>query len=221
MPQPKHFVILIHGLWKSSFSMRRMAKAVKRAGFIPLNRTYPTGWRRVTDLADTVDRFARAKGCYDPSAQLSLITHSCGGLIARAYATAFHPPNLRRIVTIAPPNHGAELADMTRPHPFLGLLLHHGVGREIGVGPEAIYRKLPEAIPAEVGIIAGGTGTEEGFLSRLGEDNDGRVTVSSTRLPSAKDFVVLPCWHTYMPTATEVIAQAVAFLKDGKFSRTR
>jgi len=219
-PPRRHFVVVIHGLWKTSVSMRRMARALKESGFLPLNRSYPTGWQSVMKLASTVDRFARAKGCYQSDADLSLVTHSCGGLIARAYATAFRPPNLRRIVTIAPPNQGAILADMVRPHPFRGILLKHGVGREIGVGAEAVYRKLPEEIPAEVGIIAGGLGTSEGFLPLLNEDNDGRVTVASTKLPCAEDFIVLPCRHTSMPAVPEVIAQAIAFLKEGRFSRS-
>ena len=220
MSDSKHFVILIHGLWKSSFSMRRMARALRRSGFTPLNRSYPTGWRGVMALAHSVNRFARARGCYEPDAELSLVTHSCGGLIARAYATTFRPTNLRRIVTIAPPNHGARLADIARPHPLRGILLRNGVGREIGVGPEAVCHTLDETIPAEVGIIAGGSGTADGFLPLLEEDNDGRVTVASTKLPCARDFIVLPYWHTSMPAVPEVIEQAIAFLREGRFKRT-
>ena len=47
----------------------------------------------------------------------------------------------------------------------------------------------------EFGIIAGGRGDGKGFLPDLKEDNDGMLSVSTTRLAAQADFLVVPVIH--------------------------
>ena len=44
-------------------------------------------------------------------------------------------------------------------------------------------------------VIAGGVGRSPGINPLLKVDNDGIVTVESTRLPEASDFLRLPVYH--------------------------
>ena len=74
------------------------------------------------------------------------------------------------------------------------------------------------AIPqCEFGIIAGGRGDERGFNPLLTGDDDGVVTVSSTRLAGAADFLVLPVSHTFLMRNRQVLDCTLRFLEHGFF----
>ena len=48
---------------------------------------------------------------------------------------------------------------------------------------------------------------------------DGLVTVEATKLEGMSDFIVIRTGHSFMRYDHEVARQAVAFLRDGRFSR--
>ena len=70
----------------------------------------------------------------------------------------------------------------------------------------------------DVGIIAGEVAINPVFGKVLAGKNDGAVTVESAKLEGMHDFVVVPYSHTIMLWRDEVIQQALAFLREGKFS---
>ena len=57
------------------------------------------------------------------------------------------------------------------------------------------------------------------LFADLNADHDGTVLVEETKLPGAKDHIVLNTSHTSMLFSPEVAQQAVAFLRDGRFER--
>jgi hypothetical protein len=69
----------------------------------------------------------------------------------------------------------------------------------------------------EFGIIAGGRGGERGYNPLVPGDNDGVVSVASTRLAGAADFAVLPALHTFMMNDAKVQEYTLRFLQHGYF----
>jgi hypothetical protein len=71
----------------------------------------------------------------------------------------------------------------------------------------------------ELGVIAG-TDSMNPLLSQfLSGPNDGKVSVSSTKVEGMSDFISLPTTHTFMMSNEAVIVQATYFLMNGRFEQ--
>ncbi|MEZ5950005.1 MAG: hypothetical protein R3C12_12485 [Planctomycetaceae bacterium] len=69
------------------------------------------------------------------------------------------------------------------------------------------------------GIIAGGRGGHTwGFNPLLPGDDDGTVTVASTRLDGASDFLLVPTLHMGLMRYPVAMQAIVNFLDKGRFS---
>src|SRR6185437_12321930 len=89
-------------------------------------------------------------------------------------------PRIKRMVMLAPPNHGAERAKALADSDLFGIVLGESAV-QLGAGWAGIEPKL--ATPTfEFGIIAGGRGDNKGYLSGVTGDNDGILSVATTRL---------------------------------------
>jgi hypothetical protein len=143
-----------------------------------------------------------------------------GGIIVRAAvaAGALRPELVRRVVMLAPPNHGSELADRLREFTIFRLATGPA-GQQIGTGEHSVPLRLP-APPFEVGIIAGRRNDNPVFSRILdGMESDGKVTVQSARLDGMRDLVVVDRSHTFLMWAADVLTQTFTFLETGQFQR--
>ncbi|MDJ0740823.1 MAG: alpha/beta fold hydrolase [Gammaproteobacteria bacterium] len=206
-------VILLHGMAQTSLSMLPMAHDLERAGYRVRNIGYPT---RPHDVAELAERYLKpaiaASGTRQP---VHLVTHSLGGILARWYLQDHDLPTGSRIVMLAPPNHGSEVADVVRHWPpyrwFMG-----AVGQQLGTGADGIVRQL-EPVCAEVGVIAGRRSIQPWFSWLLPGDDDGAVSVASTRLDEMRDFIVVDASHTLLMFNGKVRRQVRHFLRHGSF----
>ena len=55
-----------------------------------------------------------------------------------------------------------------------------------------------------------------GFPARV---SDGTVSVAETVVPGMVDFLTMPTTHTFMIWSKQIMEQAVAFLRNGRFER--
>lgn len=117
---------------------------------------------------------------------------------------------------LGPPNKGSEIVDQTSD--WIGFDLLNGVaGASLHTGPDSIPNQLGP-LTFEVGIIAGNQSISPFFSNLIEDDNDGKVSINSTKVEGMADHIVLPVTHTFMMNDTAVFKQILAFLKNGAFN---
>jgi pimeloyl-ACP methyl ester carboxylesterase len=208
---------VLHGMARSSRSMASIARDLRGAGYRVTSVDYPTG---PLDVAGLVRAFvAPAIAACPESVPIHVVTHSLGGLLIRAYLQDQRLPAGSRIVMLAPPNHGSEVADRVRGWPLYRWWMGP-VGQQLGTGPDGIARYLGP-VDAEIGIIAANRSLQPWFSRYLPGPDDGAVSVASTRLPEMRDFLVVAASHSLLMFDREVRRQVLHFLAKGHFERPR
>jgi triacylglycerol lipase len=217
-PDTRETVVLLHGLGLNRFAMARVACALRRDGYRVINASYPSRSIPLEQLAaDWLPALLRAQNI-DTAARLHFVTHSMGGILLRLYLRDHTPPHLGRIVMLAPPNHGSEVADRLRTNPFFRLFTGYN-GHRLGTGPDSLPRQLGP-LHADLGIIAGDRSLNPLFSTWIGRPSDGKVSIESTRLTGMRDHLVVPISHTWLQWRTPVIAQIKTYLRTGNFTHT-
>ncbi len=212
-------VVLLHALARSSVSMSSMARYLSKSGYIVVNQGYPTTRKSITALAEeNVATMVSECQKHKPT-KINFVTHSIGGVILRAYLQHSKLPNLGRVVMLAPPNHGSQLADILQ-HNLLFQIIVGPAGQELTTHKNSVPNSLTQPIHYQVGVIAGNFSFNPLMKRVFHGENDGKVAVSSTRIKGMKDFIVLPVSHTFMTSNKLVIKEVGNFLKNGKFDQT-
>ena len=207
--------VCLHGFLRTGASMWVIAQALRRSGYQAV--ALPTFGYHLKPLPVHAERTAKLLNVLTErqlNTSIDIVTHSYGGLLARATLASSTCPDVRRVVMLSPPNKGAEMA----AHVRRWLPVHR-----LGWDPlQQLLPGCPLALPApartEVGVLTGGTGTR-GFTAWLGEDNDGKVRVDEAKLTGSTDFHVIPVRHSCMPFSPTSIAQVLTFLEHGRFDR--
>lgn len=215
---PVDGVVLLHGLGRTSGSMSLLERRVAKAGFRTFSIRYPSTSQPLPAIAERLDpemrRFADTL-----DGRIHLITHSLGGLVARALLTRQKPDNLGRVVMLAPPHGGSEWVDMLERTRLAARILGPNSQYLVTRRASDLDRHLGE-IDYEVGIIAGDRPIDRliaPFLMRA--PHDGKVSVASTKIAGMTDHLTLPVGHPLMPFHPRVARQVIYFLKSGTFAR--
>lgn len=206
-------VVLVHGLWMSGFELRVLKHRLEADGQLrAVAFSYPSLTGSMSDHVRGLLDFAKSLAV----PELHFVGHSLGGLvILRALQlTDDLPPG--RAVLLGTPSQGSKAAQgVARIVPFGKALLGAAVNAEC-----VEFEAREWAGHRDVGVIAGSMGLGLGRLfADLNADHDGTVLVEETRLPGAKDHIVLGTSHTGMLFSGEVAEQAEWFLRTGSFRR--
>jgi triacylglycerol lipase len=207
-------VVLLHGLVLNAYSMKKLAAGLEDAGYRTCRVNYPSRDYPIDTLA--VRLLPGIRRCFPrDTVPVHFVTHSLGGILARRLETLEGAPRIGRVVMIAPPNRGSEVAESLAGTRFLR---HWGgpAGGELGTDSSSAPNRLgPPSF--EFGVIAATRSVEPWFSAMIPGRDDGKVAVENTKLEGMRDFVEIPSTHTLVLWTDETVRQTVMFLKEGRF----
>jgi len=207
-------VILLHGLGRTSRSMRTMEKNLVQHGYRPVNINYPSTAHPVETLADCVAQQIR-QACPAEEVKIHFVTHSLGGIIVRYLHKKGLVNNIGRVVMLCPPNRGSELVDFFSKSVFFRSG-YGPAGRQLGTGPDSLPNRLGP-VDFEVGVIAGTRSLNPLYSYLIPGRDDGKVSVDRSGVAGMADFITVPHTHTFIMNSPEVVRQTLFFLKNGGF----
>lgn len=209
----KPLVVLLHGLARGHGSMAKLGGYLRKHGFETWSQTYPSRNHSIAYLASALtEQLVDVAG----DRPLHAVTHSMGGIVVRH----LQDPRLRwsRIVMLAPPNRGSQLAASMVRNPLFRFF-YGPAALELG---EASGWPMP---PAPFAVIAG---TRSLALSNVtswtvgrrfppGVKNDGTVAVEETKLDQMAAFAEVDATHTWIMNSEHVRHLIVTYLSEGSF----
>jgi pimeloyl-ACP methyl ester carboxylesterase len=216
-PRHRDGVVLLHGISRTSRSLRRMQTAIEAAGFVTSNLGYASRRKSLEALAEDIHP-AICRFAHGIEGSIHFVGHSMGGLLARAYIAKHRPERLGRVVMLGTPNGGSEIADRLKN--FFAYRAYFGpAGQQLGTQRNPATQAILPRVDYPVGIIAGNRSVYPiASALPLPRPNDGRVSVKNTKLDGMTDHIVIGASHPWMVRDRFAIEQTIAFLRDGRFN---
>jgi len=209
------YVILLHGLGRTPLSMKRLEWSLKRENYRVINAAYPSTRISIQDAADHYLDDVLKNQTTDRTVKIHFVAHSLGGIVLRQYLSNHQIENLGRVVMLAPPSQGSELAERLKNN-RLYRLATGPAGQQLGPAESSLPKQLgpPEF---EFGIIAGDRSLNPLFSLWIPGPDDGKVSVRSTQLCGMADFLLVHKSHTWMAWSKQVSRAVAQFLRTGCF----
>jgi pimeloyl-ACP methyl ester carboxylesterase len=205
-------VIVLHGLGRSDKSVNQLRRHFEQAGYVAIAMNYPS---LRANLEQNGEYLHQVIDSLEGVETIHLVGFSMGGIVIRQCLSEYETPKLGRVVFIGSPHQGAELA--TRFKDWWAFKTIAGpAGQELATAPYGIAPDLP-APECEFGIIAGCRGVEDGYNPLIPGDDDGMVSLETTRLAGANDFMTVHAMHTRLVHTPAVFEAATRFLEEGRF----
>jgi pimeloyl-ACP methyl ester carboxylesterase len=192
-------VSLIHGFLANPCMLAVLSRRLDDCGYLPK----PWGYR---DMRNSIlvhaESFARELEALDADRAVGtvhLVTHSMGGIVARAALDRYRPRKLGRIVMLAPPNRGSFVAD--RMAATVGHLFRPVA--ELTTSADSLVNSLGMPRDVDVGVIAA--------------TRDALVAPESTRPAVPHAHASVPCLHSSLLFRRDAAQLVATFLATGGF----
>ena len=198
-PNREH-VVLVHGYLANTLMLSYMRHRLRSLGFYTQAWGY---WNMQCSIVRHAERFANDLTNLDADPVVStihLVTHSMGGIIARAALARFRPNKLGRFVMLAPPNRGSFVA--TAVGKVLGGILRPIA--ELSTAENSFVNSLSMPSNLEIGVIAA--------------NRDALVSLESTRPAVPHAHITLPCRHSSLLFRRDCADLVAIFLQTGLFA---
>jgi triacylglycerol lipase len=215
-PAAGDYVILLHGLGRTPISMKRLEWYLKKENYRVINVPYPSTRVSIEDAAEHwLDPILKTQTT-DPSVKIHFVAHSLGGIVLRQYLSNHKIDNLGRVVMLAPPNQGSELAQRLKNN-CLYRMATGPAGQQLGMDDASLPKKLGP-VHFDLGVIAGDRSLNPIFSSWIPGPDDGKVSIHSTEIDGMEDFLLVHKTHTWMMWSSQVTAAVSDFLRTGRFA---
>jgi len=209
-------VVCTHGLWAHGVGMYLIKRHLEREfGMRAFVFSYPSVTNTLDENAGLLARYLEDNDIE----QTHFVGHSLGGLVILRMLANRYSEVPGRIVCVGSPLCGSRSASLLRAKNWGEHLLGASVLQGTVESPAQEWAS-DVTRRREIGSIAGSVPLGVGHITgRFGEPNDGTVTVAETRLPGARDHIVLPVTHTGLLLSRNAADQIGSFLRRGEFLR--
>lgn len=206
-------VVILHGIARSNSHMKKLAVYLEKDGYDVINLNYPSTTYKIEELTEIINEKISKRVTDDK--KIHFVGYSMGGLMVRALIHKYNYKNLGKVVQLAPPNQGSEVADFVKNFwPYRKIF---GPAGQQLVTDQSATKHLFGEVSYELGIIAGNATIDPISSLIIPGENDGKVSVKRTKLVGMKDHIVVRVSHTFFPSSKEVQKQTLHFLNYGKF----
>ena len=221
MTDARPLVIVLHGIFRTAWSMKIYELALRWQGYAVLNVTYPSLRHDLGKIAELTEAKIMRSPKIGRATKIHFVTHSMGGLITRYMLD--RSPSLREktasIVMLNPPNQGSEVADFAKSTGWMSPLYRffYGPAGQQLTTEHAVHHPPLRDIP--VGVIAGGKSGNPFAHHAFGHDqkHDGTVAHNRMRLDESTPFVEVHATHNSILCSPAAIRQTLHFLHERKF----
>ncbi|WP_371254189.1 lipase family alpha/beta hydrolase [Orientia tsutsugamushi] len=213
--QGTQLLVLLHGLSKTSNSLRGMEKFAYKQGFKVLNIDYPSTKFPIEHLVDIIHNKITLSLQQQKYTSISFVGVSMGGLVIRAYLHKYKIPNLGKVVLIGTPNKGSEVADYLKNNKLYKKFT--GPAGQQLITNQKEFNNIFGDIYYECGVISGNLPLDPCCIFMKGKLSDGKVTIESTKIEGMQDHIVLKIPHWYLEKSKKVWLHTLYFLKYSKF----
>lgn len=216
----KPVVIILHGIFRTSWSMTLYAASLRLQGYRVLNMTYPSRRYDLKRIAEIVGGKIIKSGKIKEAPHIHFVTHSMGGLITRYILNLY--PDIRakteNVVMLVPPNGGSEMADFVHETGWMKPIyrfLYGPAGQQL----TTTYASNYPAISGNIGIIAGTKSSNPlaRFVFNLGQKHDGTISHDKMRLEGIDAVEEVAASHTSILCSPAAIKKVGLFIRSGKF----
>jgi hypothetical protein len=215
--QPRHVVVLLHGLMRTHHSMKGLEKDLVAAGFPHVIRfAYASSRRSIGDHAAALREVLED---LPAGTELSFVGHSMGNIVVRYLIGELQRqgdpagllPRCRSMVMLGPPNQGAAIARRLASSGLYGLVLGKG-GVELGPQWQDFVQRLATP-PFPFAIIAGDLSEKPVQNPLIEGSSDFVVLVDEARLEGSESFQTVPVIHSLLMTDQATKQKVVEFIK--------
>jgi triacylglycerol lipase len=211
-------IILLHGMYRSADAMQPLETFFRNEGYQITNISYPSTKYDIETLVRDYLHPAVQKAQRKGMQKIHFVTHSMGGILVRYYLKNHPLEGLGKVVMIAPPNQGTELAELFADSSWI----------DTNTGPAKLQLSAQQdswvnqlgPVNFAVGIIAGNYNSNLLTAWLLPGEDDGVVSVESTKVQNMQDFMIVNEKHFKLRGNITVLHQAAYFLKHSSFYRS-
>jgi hypothetical protein len=193
-------IVLIHGQGRSPLSMSLLGWRLSRQQY----NIHYFGYAAFCQTFDSITRrFVQTIRAEIGDQPYAIVSHSLGGIIARAVLPHLADIPPQHLVMLAPPNQPTHIARIMRSYPLYWWVTWD-CGRKLA--DDTFYEKLPLP-PVPTTIIAGTKGLRGALQQSLfgaEEVNDTILSVKETELGGGYEVILVPARHAFIMNSMEV-----------------